>query len=72
MLFQTEKKLYKLSFTNASLGQKKKFKDSCCLLTISIGNGQHESLKFKSTLELVSKSFKSCMIAVCDTLQRYT
>ena len=72
MSSKTEYVIYKVSFTNASIAQKKKFKDSCCLITISVGNGQHEALKFKSTLELVNKTFKSCIIAVCDTLQRYT
>ena len=72
MSSKTEYVVYKVSFTNASIAQKKKFKDSCCLITISVGNGQHEALKFKSTLELVNKTFKSCIIAVCDTLQRYT
>jgi two-component system, OmpR family, aerobic respiration control sensor histidine kinase ArcB len=61
---------YKVSFTNASAEQKKSFKDSRCIITISVGQPPHEGEKFQATLDLVNKSFKGCMIAVCDTLQR--
>jgi len=72
MIIDSQNELYKISFTNASMDQKKRFKDSSCLITISVGNAPHESLKFSATLKLINKSFKSCMIAVCDTLQKYT
>lgn len=69
---ETEDVSYKVSFTNASLEQKEKFKDSRCIITISVGQPPHEGKKFQETLALINRSFKGCMIAVCDTLQRYS
>jgi hypothetical protein len=48
------------------------FKDSTCVLTISVGQEVHEGDKFLKTIELVNKSFKSCIILIDDTLQRHT
>jgi hypothetical protein len=50
----------------------KKFKDSHCLLTISVGQTAHEYLKFSATISLINQSFKQCTICVGDALQRYT
>jgi hypothetical protein len=49
-----------------------KFKDSRCLLTISVGQEAHEGEKFAATIDLINRSFKSCIILVDDTLQRHT
>ncbi len=51
---------------------KKKFKHSCALLTISVGQQTHEGNVFKATMELVNNSFASCVILVDDSLQRHT
>lgn len=49
-----------------------KFIQSRCLITISVGQEVHESEKFAVTIDLVNKSFKSCILLVDDTLQRHT
>lgn len=51
---------------------KKVFKNSQCLLTISVGQEIHEGEKFDTTIELVNNSFKSCIMLIDDTLQRHT
>lgn len=51
---------------------KEKFKNSKCLLTVSIGQEAHEDGKFSATIDLVNKSFESCVLGVNDILQRYT
>lgn len=51
---------------------RKKFKNSCALLTISVGQQTHEGEVFKATMELVNNSFGSCVILVDDSLQRHT
>ena len=52
--------------------QKEQFTHSQCLLTISVGQEVHEGDKFESTIYLVNKTFKSCIMLVDDTLQRHT
>lgn len=52
--------------------QKLKFKHSECLLLISVGQESHEGEMFASTIELINSSFKSCIIALYDSLQRHT
>jgi hypothetical protein len=51
---------------------REKFCESQCLLTISVGQEVHEGDKFESTIQLVSETFKSCIMLVDDTLQRHT
>lgn len=51
---------------------KKQFSQSRCLLTISVGQEVHEAEKFETTIELVNKSFKSCILLLDDSLQRHT
>lgn len=50
----------------------KELKNSQCLLTISVGQEVHEAEKFEATIDLVKRSFASCIILIDDTLQRYT
>lgn len=51
---------------------KELFKHSRCLLTISVGQEVHESDKFYATIDLVNKSFASCVMLIDDSLQRHT
>jgi len=51
---------------------KKDFKNSQCLLTVSVGQEVHEGEKFEATIDLVNQSFKSCILLVDDSLQRHT
>lgn len=62
----------KIAFKNVGLEQKAKFAESNCLLTISVGQETHEGELFNLTIDLINKSFKSCIILVDDSLQRYT
>ena len=48
------------------------FKQSRCLLTISVGQEVHEGEKFSATIELVNDAFQECVILVDDTLQRHS
>ena len=48
------------------------FKNSACVLTISVGQKNHESHKLHAAIDAVNKSFNSCIIMLCDTLQRHT
>jgi hypothetical protein len=51
---------------------KEEFKDSHCLLVISVGQAAHEGEIFRSTIQLINRSFRECTILVADSLQRYT
>lgn len=52
--------------------EKSKFKQSRCLLTISVGQEVHEKEHFERTVELVNVSFDSCIMLIDDSLQRHT
>lgn len=45
---------------------------SKCILTVSVGQPNHEGDKFFATVLAVNKQFTSCIIMVCDSLQRHT
>lgn len=62
----------KACFRNVTDEQKQIFKESRCLLTISVGQASHEGEMFEKTIELINKYFKSCIIVVVDSLQRHT
>lgn len=51
---------------------KERFSQSRCALTISVGQKAHEDDVFEATVDLVEKSFQSCVVLVDDTLQRHT
>lgn len=51
---------------------KDNFANSQCLLTISVGQEVHEGEKFEATIDLVNKSFNSCIMCVDDSLQRHS
>lgn len=43
-----------------------------CILTISVGQINHEGDKFLSTIMALDKKFSFCTIMICDSLQRFT
>ena len=47
------------------------FSDACCAILVSVGQIAHEGAKFEATIDIVNRKFKSCVIAICDTLQRH-
>lgn len=51
---------------------KNQFSKSKCLIPISVGQKYHEGDEFSATIELVNRTFQSCTIMVCDSLQRHT
>lgn len=51
---------------------KAEFKNSRCVVIISVGNEAHEGDRFIATLQRVNRHFKECDIAVNDSLQRNT
>ncbi len=48
------------------------FTRSKCILTVSVGQPNHEGDKFFATVLAINKQFTSCIIMVCDSLQRHT
>lgn len=58
----------KLKFYN---GKFTPISEATCLLTISVGQLNHEAERLKSTFRAINKNFKKCHILVCDTLQRH-
>jgi tRNA-dependent cyclodipeptide synthase len=62
----------KAVFRGVTPEQKEKFKDSTCLLTISVGQESHEGERFAATVDLINQSFKGCHLMLYDSLQRYT
>jgi hypothetical protein len=77
LFFKVEARGYQL---NAQVTKKAIFKSnqvnefarSKCILTISVGQPNHEGDKLFSTLLAVNKHFSLCLIMVCDSLQRHT
>lgn len=62
----------KATFRDVAKEYLAQFKDSQCLLTISVGQATHEGELFDLTIDLINKSFSSCIILVDDSLQRHT
>jgi hypothetical protein len=60
------------SFKKVNEEERSSFKDSHCLLTISVGQQSHEDERFKATARLIAESFGACTITLHDTLQRHT
>jgi tRNA-dependent cyclodipeptide synthase len=48
------------------------FAGSVCLLSISVGQEAHEDERLAAAFELINNSFGGCIIALYDSLQRYT
>lgn len=51
---------------------KERFKQSTCLLTISVGQEVHEGEHFQTTVNLVNNTFDTCIMLIDDSLQRHT
>ncbi len=62
----------KAFFRNIADSTRAQFKNSQCLLTISVGQATHEGEMFAATMALINASFGSCILLVDDTLQRHT
>ncbi len=45
--------------------------ESSCLFTISAGYEDIDGEELSSIFQILNKTFKSCVISVCDTLQKY-
>lgn len=59
-------------FRHVSEEDRRNFKHSNCLLTISVGQESHEDKRFAATMDLINATFCSCTITLHDSLQRYT
>lgn len=66
------RKRYRAYFRHLDPEDKERFKNSACILSISVGQPYHEGKKFEATLRLVCKHFKKCIILVGDILQRHS
>lgn len=68
------KKVIKAAFVNFDneIYDLKQLKKSTCILSISVGQPAHEGDKLAATIKLVEQTFGSCIIMVCDSLQRHT
>ncbi|HCU05126.1 MAG: hypothetical protein A2X77_05435 [Gammaproteobacteria bacterium GWE2_42_36] len=63
---------YKKAYFVRAEDKKQIFLQSTCALPISVGQAYHEGEKFLSTVYLINKNFKQCIIFVADLLQRFT
>lgn len=63
---------YKVSFKNCPIEDRKSFKESNCIMPISVGQPVHDGIKFQNTLEYIADCFDSYCILVDDTIQKYT
>jgi len=59
-------------FKNITPKLKSQFKNSRCLLLISVGQESHEGERFAVTTDLIKESFSSCIVLLYDSVQRYT
>lgn len=67
-----DKRIVKASFRDCSIEDRKNFKNSNCLIPISVGQMVHEGKKFLATIQLINKYFKNCTILIDDSVQRHT
>jgi len=51
---------------------KPKLKEARAVMHISVGQLYQEGEKFEATINLINKTFSSCDIMLCDTLQRHS
>jgi signal transduction histidine kinase len=65
-------KRYKAYFVGTSDQQKKEFKNSKCVMIISVGQKYHENGELQAAVSLIDRHFGYCNILVCDTLQRHS
>ena len=62
----------KAFFKKCPLEDRKIFNASKCFMPMSVGMMVHEGRKLQSTLTLINRSFKECVILVDDIIQRHT
>ena len=62
----------KVSFKRCSVSDKMRFHKSTCIIPISVVVQTHEGKKFLETMKLVDSSFKSCVLLIDDSIQKYT
>ena len=62
----------KCNLKNVTEQDKLDFKASEAMLLISIGREEHEGEMFEVTAELMNKTFSSVVVAVYDSIQRFT
>ena len=65
------KKSYKASFRHTTSEQKKRFKESKCILPISVGQEYQDGEKLVASLKLINNNFKEVVILVNDAIQWY-
>lgn len=66
-----DSRVIKASFRACPIDDRKLFSISNCLALISMDSLSHEGEKFRATVDLINRSFKSCTILVGDTLYRH-
>jgi hypothetical protein len=59
-------------FADRNMTYKQGFKESTCILPISIWQSEREEDNLRATLELISRSFKACSLFMYDIVQRYS
>lgn len=62
----------KASFQKCPIEERATFKNSKCILPISIGYKAFEGDRLEAFFKLINKSFNSCLIVIGDSLQRHT
>ena len=62
----------KCNFKNVSNEDKFLFKKATCLLLVSVGQEAHEGDRLLATIKLINENFRSCIISLYDSLQRFT
>lgn len=62
----------KVNFKQCAASDKEKFKQSKCIIPISVGVKTHEGEEFLATMRLINTWFKSCALLIDDSIQRYT
>src|SRR5476649_1307103 len=62
----------KTVFKYMDSGFREKLNNSKAFLTISVGQEAHEGERLASTMGLINSTFSSCVISLCDSLQRHT
>lgn len=67
-----DNRIVKASFRECPISDRKQFKQSHCLLPISVGQSMHEDKKFLATINLINSSFQRCTILIDDTVQWHT
>ena len=68
----TRQKRYKAYLIGTNDEEKRIFKNSKCIVPVSVGQKYHEAGEFEAIIYMLNKHFAECTILVCDTLQKYS